>query len=615
MFFFMSKNSPMSTSTPAKRQSLSVWHPILGSALGTLRQLAGATESEFLQIGEQMQGIYLRSAEISKQANHLVDIASGERMHSLIARLNQMIGDIEAYLSSARSRSSESSETLNGVQDLLGQVAKPLAGFQQMNMTLHMLGVSIKIESARLGASGKEFVNLALDVEKLSRQVEEKSEAILDQRQDLLSMIIENMLSLGTTGSLHEVEVTKTLGNTMTGLQELEAANDRFTQLGGRVAAISTEITANIGEVVTSLQFHDINRQQVEHVIEALEQLTESFAGVEKKHHDEASLRALIVEVGNVCELQEAQLHFASLELYSAVSSIIENLRQVGGKQAALGQETLTATGVLDASDTSFVDDISRGMASVTAVLTSCVSTDHEMSATMKRVAATVGEITAFVQDIDDIGFQIVLLALNAQAKAAHAGELGAGLGVLAEAIRQLSDEAVQRTNAVSVTLTEIHSATERLSVGSSEDEAKLCAKLLAMEEEFTEVLKMLAEMNAELLAILSQVQGMVHGLSEEVTRITTQIDVHERIKTMADEVLGMLHTIVSQARELVPASTEFKKNLRLMEEKYTMESERRIHEAIAMKHGVQLERAESAQVAEGASSSDSEFGDNVDLF
>jgi len=615
MAFFLSENNPSPSGTPARHQSLGVWQSILVSSLATLHQLAGATENEFLQIGEQMQGIYARSAEISQQANHLVDVASGQRMQSLIGRLRQMISDIEAYLSSARLRNSESASTMSGVQNLLRQVAKPLEGFQNMNMTLHMLGVSIKIESARLGKMGNEFVNLALDIEKLSSQVEDKSGAILDHRMSLLSMIAENMASLHTTESLHDAEVTETLGNTSAGMHELESANHRFSQLGGRVAATSNEITTNIGEVVSSLQFHDINRQQVEHIVEALEHLSASLSPTNGEKHDDASRRVLITEVGNVCELQEAQLHFASKELYTAVSSIVENLREVGVKQAALGQETLAASGVLDAPDTSFVDSISQGMASVTAVLSACVSTDHDMSATMKRVASTVGEITSFVQDIDDIGFEIVLLALNAQIKAAHAGGRGAGLGVLAEAIRQLSDDAVQRTNAVSVTLTEIHTATEHLSVGSSDDEAKLCAKLMAMEGELTEILKLLAEMNTELLTILSQVQVMVNALTEEVERITSQIDVHERTKAMADEVLAALARIVSQSRQLEPASIEFKENLRRMEEKYTMESERRIHEIIAKKHGVQLESAAVVQTADSAGGSDSEFGDNVDLF
>jgi hypothetical protein len=49
------------------------------------------------------------------------------------------------------------------------------------------------------------------------------------------------------------------------------------------------------------------------------------------------------------------------------------------------------------------------------------------------------------------------------------------------------------------------------------------------------------------------------------------------------------------------------------MAERYTMESERRIHEDIARKHGV-ITASAPVEVA-SSKDSDSEFGDNVDLF
>jgi len=82
----------------------------------------------------------------------------------------------------------------------------------------------------------------------------------------------------------------------------------------------------------------------------------------------------------------------------------------------------------------------------------------------------------------------------------------------------------------------------------------------------------------------------------------------------MADEVLGDLKRIVDQARQIEPASSQFKQNLRHMEERYTMESERHIHEAIARSRGGRVTENVQAEKPVNAAS-DSEFGDNVDLF
>jgi hypothetical protein len=82
----------------------------------------------------------------------------------------------------------------------------------------------------------------------------------------------------------------------------------------------------------------------------------------------------------------------------------------------------------------------------------------------------------------------------------------------------------------------------------------------------------------------------------------------------MSGTVLADLEQIVAQSRQIEPASNEFKENLRHMEEHYTMESERHIHEALARKRSGQT-TAEVQMTTKNSTPDDSEFGDNFDLF
>jgi methyl-accepting chemotaxis protein len=255
---------------------------------------------------------------------------------------------------------------------------------------------------------------------------------------------------------------------------------------------------------------------------------------------------------------------------------------------------------------------MSHGINAITATLTSCASADQDMADTMKKVAQTIGEIATFVTDIEMIGSEIDLIALNAQVKAAHTGSEGAALGVLAEAIKRLSDEAVKQTDSVAATLKMINTATEHLSIDSEEEQ--LGNRITFMQEEVAEILRALAAMNTELFSILTGLSRQVASLTDDVEKATSGIDVHERTKAMSDGVLASLEQIVNQARQIVPASSEFKENLRHMEQRYTMESERHIHEALARKRSGQAAVAVQS-VAKASYNDDSEFGDNVDLF
>ncbi|MDD2542474.1 MAG: methyl-accepting chemotaxis protein [Desulfuromonadaceae bacterium] len=588
------------------------WRNIIVPAIGTLRKMAGTTEDEFLQIGSQLQSFYQRSADISAMANQLVSVVSGENVSALTSRLQQMMDAMGDYLDKARTRSNESCSTLEQVQTLLDKLSEPLQGFQKMNKTLRMLSISTKIESSRLGELGSGFVNLAMDVEKLSHQVNEKSAAILAHRQLLATLITENLSVVRATEAKQDLSVSATLKDTSANLAELVAVNERCTEFGTTAAIISAEVTDSISEVVSSMQMHDMTRQQLEHVVEALECLTSELADSKASEMDSSKM---IVETGDVCELQDAQLRFAAHELYAAVCTIVDNLREVARKQSVIAQEIMTVTGVADSDSggSSFVEVMSQGMASITAVLTACASADQNMSATMKKVAQTIDEISAFVTDIEAIGSEIELIALNSQVKAALTGPDGAALGVLAEAIKRLSDEAVRQTDSVGETLTGIHAVTEYLLADSENEEDQLGTRIITMQDELRLILNTMGTMDAEMRSVLSGLNERVFTLTQDVEETTAGVDVHERAQMMADGVLADLERIVTQSRQIEPASSEFKENLRHMEEHYTMESERHIHEVLARKRSGQ--NVVDVQSLTKSSADDSEFGDNVDLF
>jgi methyl-accepting chemotaxis protein len=602
------------TDSPTVSTTLASWSEILAPAIESLRLLAGATEDEFLHIGSQLQSFYQRSVDITCMSGQLMEIVSGERLTMLIEQLQRMMSDMEQYLGDARNRSNDSFKTLDQVQTLLEQLTEPLEGFQKMNKTLRMLSISTKIESSRLGELGSGFVNLAMDVEKLSHQVNEKSSTILNHRQLLASTIGSNLKTVHASEASQDAEVRGALSRTASSLQELIDVTHRCADFGSMVSEVSENVSSNISEVVSSQQTHDITRQQVEHVVEALVKLCADLAAAGSGTGNDELYRKLVIEVGDVCELQEAQLRFATSELYRAVCTIVENLRDVAGKQATMAQETLSVAGVADSGSSSFVDELKQGMSSITTVLAGCAQSDRNIAETMQSVAATIQQITGFVEDIDYIGSEIDLIALNSQIKAAHTGREGAALGVLAEAIKRLSDEAVRQTETVTATLNVIHTTTEHLSAEAAQDVAGSGGLIASMETELSGIIQTLGVMNDDLFSLLAGLGESVRSLTVDVEQTTAGIDVHERIKSMAAGVLGDLERIVDQARLIEPASSQFKENLLHMEERYTMESERHIHEAIAQKRDGRI--AESALVEKQPNAeSDSEFGDNVDLF
>jgi methyl-accepting chemotaxis protein len=184
----------------------------------------------------------------------------------------------------------------------------------------------------------------------------------------------------------------------------------------------------------------------------------------------------------------------------------------------------------------------------------------------------------------------------------------------LAEEIGQLSNDAVSQTGSITETLTEIHDATNTLSLEVGTLETTLGGKLALLKTDSAAVLETLGEMERELVTLIDKIRSLSGPMRRDIDQLCASVDVHKRIAERSDEVLATLGSIYQTAREHYPATDEFKEDLRRMAEKYTMESERRIHAAISSRHGMQTADFDLPQADQGQES-DSEFGDNVDLF
>lgn len=587
------------------------WHEQLAPAMDILRRLAGNTEDQFLQLGEKLQDFAIRSGSISATARDLVELVAGTESSKLTDQLRQLFTDMGEYLGQVNHQGSVSCQTLEQIVVQLENVVRPLEGFQKMDKALRMLSISTKIESARLGELGAGFTTLAMDVEKLSHAVNEKSASIMSQRQSLSQLISSNLEMVRSTEAHQYADARHILTAVGNNLETLSSMNGACSETGNQVGLISEQIATDIATVVSSMQFHDITRQQIEHVIEALEKLQLQVFSASETTDD--TCPALIAETGDVCELQTAQMRHAADQMAKATAAILDSLRDIGIKQARISQDLQQALmGNSNSADNSLLDTMEHEMRQVTKILQRCGLADRELAEAMHQVTGTMSEIGGFVTDIEAVGSEIDLIALNAQIKAAHTGTQGAALGVLAEAIKRLSLDAVTQTEAVSDTLQAINAITTGIAGQHTftVDEGKQ-HPVDDMEQEAQRIITALSVINRSLLQQLANLANSAESLADDINCITATVHVHDDIQQQTEQAVQTLEQIYNEARSQVPASNEFRDNLRHMEQRYTMESERIIHEMLAARHGVTL----SLQKQQENSGSGSEFGDNVDLF
>ncbi|BDV42395.1 chemotaxis protein [Geotalea uraniireducens] len=571
--------------------------------------LNGSTEDEFLAIGARLHDFYSRAADIERMTQAIAGQVMGEEIKGEMASLGTILERIGGYLAHAEEEVEQSTTTLETIRDLIVHLNDPLDGFKKIIKNLHMLSTAVKIESARLGEGAAGFNTLAEDVERLSVSIRDRSASILAER-DALGGMIE-----GTLGRVAQVEteqrknIRPILDKTGDSLSTLAVVHERCSAAAASVSALSAEISGNIGEVVTSLQFHDITRQQIEHVKEAFDDIR---CQLEAPVTDS---RAVAGECADICELQQAQLQHAAAELVTAVERVVGGLQDIARKEAHMADESRGMAGIADQTGHSLFAEMENDMGMVAAALAESAEANRNLTVAMEAVVASVSDIAKFVNDIEEIGSEIELIALNSQVKAANTGDGGAALGVLAEAIQNLSGDARTRTGAVSEMLRKVTEVTESLIRENRLEVRTMTDEVESLVSELKLLLGSVRRINEELLTFLGEMDGAVQLLSVDIDAATRGVSVHHSVQQVLSEAIGELDDLVRQVRQFVPLASGAGREARLRElaERYTMHSERKVHAAVT--GGGASSGGAAFPATAAAYAGEQELGDNVDLF
>lgn len=572
-----------------------------------LQQLAGNTESDFLHIGNRLQEFLHDARRLSTESEKLGCIAAEQVLESSILELRDLLSQFSVHLNQSSADIQSDTGELYQILDRVNTITETLASFKSTIAQMRMLGIATKIESARLGNNDAGFTVIAENVEKLSTFINDKTASIIGKAHLLLSEINRSKQDLSKLENEQSAQADIILANTN---QALSAFQEKYSAASASTARIANEVQdvqKNISSVITSLQSHDITRQKIEHVAEALQQLPDETA-----FDDEQSIREKSGIYHDVCQLQISHLKDVHDEFTNAVLQIIEHMRNlegdvenifnsitsVIGTEAILGKESL-------AMIRKEFDSILNGLSKNTTI-------GQEVTASIKLIVGIVDELAEQVVEIEEVGTEIEIIALNAIVKAAQTGKNGAALGVLAQSIQKLSLETKDRTRAVIDALGLISTISQSLKermesqVVNEQQDANV-----NMDARIGEILHPIENLCDNSEGVLSKLRLMTNNLKQAIEKEIRGITVHERVSQTLTSIIGDMEDAVLHTKKSGHLNSNRSKNTSKLFARYTMNSERKLHQQFT-NQGQYLK--ESFRTNENKTSA-TEFGDNVELF
>ena len=271
-----------------------------------------------------------------------------------------------------------------------------------------------------------------------------------------------------------------------------------------RVEAQVSEVAADIGEVVSSLQFHDITRQQIEHVEQVIADWQTRLSSAPGTNGNGVGPSVL----GDVCDIEVRQLSNSKDELESAVKDTVRHLDGISQRTNAVSTEIAGLMHLEGSGGDTFLSELKESISRVLQSLNEDAEATQSLSMGIGSVASTLKTLAAFVDEIEDIGTEIELIALNARIKAAHTGIAGAALGVLAEEIKNLSAHGREETILITSSLHGIGSLAADLDTATSEMKDTTIKETGEMAKEMNGLLESFRVANVQIAAVIARIEA-----------------------------------------------------------------------------------------------------------
>lgn len=548
-----------------------------------LTDILSGSEEKFLHIGSSIQDFTVRARKLSEMTTRVSGLTSGEEISSAIKTLQKQLHAASQSLNSGHERPGGSLEKFNRTLQTATWLINVCDKFDELIRILRFISVFLQIEHARFGQKNAGFDTVSDNVKALANLIDAKIKNIIKDSRSLVNVVNDAVSQTAKLSDIQKVTTVKILKDAGESLDSLAEINEKSLEVTGQVASRSAEIYKSIAGMITSLQFQDITRQQIEHVQDILTQLHEKLDTVNEEAQplDYSKKLEFVGWIRSICKIQSSQLLNTRKELDGAVCRIIGELSEISKNVKNIASGIQALSGDTRQSGDSLLSKVEAGIIAALQSLGANDSIEREIKDSFKNA---VSGISGFVREVEEIGRQIKLISLNAQVKAACVGDEGKTFSILAEEIQRLSVDAKTTTTAILEKLASITAGPNDRYTGceTAQDNGK--RETGGVSDNLNSLLSSITGINREFSGLLSQVIEEGQSLGSEIETLAGKIVFHKNMTSAIDDIAKEFTDMVDTMSALFPDATLYDPTVSLeaLHIHYTTDGERKVHQMSA---------------------------------
>ncbi|MCG8688195.1 MAG: hypothetical protein MI892_25190 [Desulfobacterales bacterium] len=582
-----------------------------------------AIESKFENLGQNLQMVYAESEILTNGIMTSVDSMTDKSKDGLMHHIEAIVNSSLLSLSGCRDTISGSLGRITAGTGHLTQLCSICEKMKKSAAFLNIVGLNIGVEGSRSNEATEMFGDFGLEIKSLAENIGNISETIYSDSKTVQADSLT--VHKDITGSMDAFNTLSdsTKQAVQLATQEMETIGQLASRTLEKAGDHSREISRLIGEIVMSIQFHDIARQQVEHIISALNDAVSLLEQQSQDSNEEQVEKADQTKgrVYSVLALQAAQLKQVITEGQQVYENIQSSFEQIGHEVDQL-VKNISASRSERGQRADLEQDVKAFQAELEKLLHLLAEgndLEEKIRKTMDRSSEAVSTLSQYTDQVNNINIDLQYKAINAIIMTSKLGEKGATLEVLAKNVRDLSNESnalVEEVLGIIKVITELSQGAagpnsaehEGNTIETASLDIDLAEGISRISDAFEQYQKNSSGAGERSGAIMDTIGNISHELDffpEWLQGCTTDLETLETLleslnvwKDFAKD--GALDTVDDIAL------------------RYTMESERRIHEQLTGKVEEDSGEDEADTVDDilfSDGEKEDELDDNIELF
>jgi methyl-accepting chemotaxis protein len=575
----------------------------MAEVAGSLGTILEKVEPHFLQLGRDLGAIHSDAERLTKlSAQSARAVGGGSKGGFLwdieavagrsLKRLERSRTDVTAGLRHVETGMGHL-ETLQHMCPVIRDIAK----------TLNIIALNIAMESSRSREGEEMFSFFVREIKDLSGRVNEISHKIRDDSEKARASQRDIFRSV----EKRETDLSRIAGEAdrmvKDSLNRIELLLKMFAGALEEAGKRSREISGHIGEVVASIQFHDITRQQIGHVMEAIQDMVERCGEYADRDMDATDWEAL-GNARSVLSIQAAQIRQVIEEIGQAREKISTSFAEIGREIEILVKETSDLWLRNGGEGENPMERLVSSLTDLDGILEEGHGLAKKIEEGMMNSSEVASGLSVHIHEIEDISFDLHIKAINAIIMSGRMGRAGRAHAVLAQDVTEISkksDEFASRVVEVIRSISELAHESGGFSPEGNEEGAGQATGI-----DMEQVLSAYRSFQEDASHTFEQSSALKERIHESEAGLSFMTEYMDRLTGCLDSLNRTIHSLDAFTGDGKGMERGYDHGT----ERYTMKIERDVHEKVFEKTE---DTARSPE--ERVDGGENDFGDNVELF